>query len=388
MPLNQSLAQKAQYDPTGPSQQIIWDRKVTGLGLRVYPSGKRSYVLSYRAGGRKRLMVLGSAGTLTLKQARDRATKKLADVIERKDPLDEKRHSQLRRFDEFSQEYVKHIRAKGVKSWRSRERLIVRFLSSWSARDILSITREDVARLHHKLGTDSPGRPGTPYLANRMVSLLRHMFSLAVTLAGYPEGQPNPATRIPQFKEHSRKRRVEPEELPKLVKAIEADSNRTAANLFKLILLTGMRRTEALTAKWEFVDRTRSVLVLPDTKSGEPHAVPLNGAAMGLLDGIPPVQDNPYIFASGGGHLVNPDKAWRRIRAHAGMPDLRIHDLRRTVGSMMADDNVSLHIIAGVLNHKNLSTTKVYARLGDKAPADALEKHGRAMLKVIEGGKR
>ena len=388
--LTQRSVGELAYDPTGPSHQIRWDTKVVGLGLRVYPSGKRSYLISYWHDGRKRRMVLGSASHLTLKQARDRAKIELARVTKRQDPLDKKRKKNFRRFGDFAEEYIKHVRKKGNKAWRSKERMIERFLGHWAARDIRTITRAEIAQLHHRVGTDQGSRKGTPYLANRLVQLLSHMFEMAVVIAGYPEKRVNPAQRIERFKEISRARRVELEELPKLVAAIEADENKVAGFLFKFILLTGLRRSEALTAQWKWLDWTRQKLRIPDTKSGRPHETPLSGPAMELLRSIPRRRGNPYIFqsADGAGYLVNPDKAWRRIRKEAGMPDLRIHDLRRSVGSWMAQENVSLHIIAGVLNHRNLNTTKVYARLGDRAPADALEGHGKRFLQVIEGGKQ
>lgn len=148
-----------------------------------------------------------------------------------------------------------------------------------------------------------------------------------------------------------------------------------------------MRRTEALTAKWNYWDKKRNVLVLPETKQGEPHVVPLNALATELLKRIKRTSGNPYIFSTKFGHLVNCDKAWRLIRSVADMPDLRIHDLRRSVGSLMAEDNKSLHVIGAFLGHKNSSTTATYARLGQEPAADALQDYGDRLLTVIDGGR-
>ena len=387
--LTQNAVSRLKFDRAGPSVQIRWDDKVPGLGARVYPSGKRSYLIDYRdADGLKRRSVLGPANVMALAQARDKAREQLSALrMTGADPLKEKRAAQLQRWGDYRKSYIQHIEKKGNKAWKDQDRLLERMTARWDSRNIGSISRQDVAALHHKIGTDQPGRPGTPYLANRLLSYLSHAFNIAVDIASYPEQNPNPARRIKRFKETSRRRRVELEELPTLFAAIEAEPNRVAANYLKLILFTGMRRSEALSARWRYWDKTRKVLVLPDTKQGEPHAVPLNTLAVELLKGIKRTRGNPYIFATDSGHLVNPDKAWRRIRVSAGMPDLRIHDLRRSVGSLMAESNKSLHIIGAVLGHKKPATTAIYARLGHKPAADALQEYGDQIFAVIDGGR-
>ncbi len=387
--LTQNAVSRLQFDPNGPSVQIQWDDKVPGLGARVYQSGKRSYLIDYRnTDGRKRRMVLGPVTVMALAQARDKAREHLSAVrISGADPLREKRAARLQRWGDYRLNYIQHIKKKGNKAWKDQERLLERMTGRWDAWNVLSITRQDIHALHQKVGTDQPGRAGTPYLANRLLSYLSYAFSVAVDIAGYPETSPNPARRIQRFKETSRKRRVELEELPTLFAAIEAEPNRVAANFFKLILFTGMRRSEALKAKWRYWDKKRNLLVLPDTKQGEQHAVPLNTLAVELLKGIKRMRGNPYIFATESRHLVNPDKAWRRIRAAAEMPDLRIHDLRRSVGSLMAESNISLHIVGAVLGHSKPATTAIYARLGQKPAADALQEYSDRLLTVIDGGR-
>lgn len=333
-------------------------------------------------------MVLGPANVLTLAQARDKAREQLSAVrMQDTDPLQIRRVARLQRWGDYRHGYIKHLKGKGIKTWRAQERSLERFTARWDVRSIESITRQDIAALHHKVGTDQPSRKGTPYQANRLLSYLSYAFNVAIDIAGYPETSPNPARRIQRFKETSRKRRVELEELPTLFAAIEAEPNRVAADYFKFLLFTGLRRSEALTATWKYVDKARRVLVLPETKQGEQHTVPLNSVAMELLGGIKRKRGNSYIFAYGSGHLVNIDKPWRRIRKAAGMPDLRIHDIRRSVGSLMADANMSLTIIGSVLGHSKPSTTAIYARLGTKPAADALQKYGDRVLAVINGGR-
>ena len=125
---------------------------------------------------------------------------------------------------------------------------------------------------------------------------------------------------------------------------------------------------------------------LPRTKSGKVHHVPLSGPAVEILQQLPRAAGNPYVFpgAREGQHLVGVDRPWQSICAAAGLQDVHLHDLRRTVGSRLAQSGASLSLIGSLLNHSNLSTTQVYARLADSNRVDALEAHGQALLDVAQ----
>jgi len=143
-----------------------------------------------------------------------------------------------------------------------------------------------------------------------------------------------------------------------------------------------LRKEELLTAKWGDVDLNRKELRLTDTKNGKTHYLPLSDAAMELLNQIPRIDGNPYIIVgkNPGCHLVNIDKPWQRVRKAAGVEDVHIHDLRRTVGSWLAQAGNSLHLIGRVLNHSNSSTTAIYARFAQDHIRSALDRHGEQIL--------
>ena len=151
-----------------------------------------------------------------------------------------------------------------------------------------------------------------------------------------------------------------------------------------MCLLTGARRGEVLAAQWLDIDLTAGTWRIPQTKSGHWHLLPLPGPLVHLLVDLPRVVDNPYLFVGrhGKGHLSNISRAWRKIRHKAGMDDLRIHDLRRTLGSWMAGTGVSLQIIGKVLNHKQPSTTAIYSRLNLDPLRDVLETNAQKMLTI------
>ncbi|MBT3305938.1 MAG: site-specific integrase [Alphaproteobacteria bacterium] len=375
---------------------VRWDDTVPGLGVRIYPTGKKSFVLSYRAAGRKRLMVLGRYGAdLTLDQARDKARKLRVKVREGEDPAEAKRReAQGQTFGDLIGAYIERHAKVHKRTWPADERrLRLHIPQTWLGRKANAIKREEVADLHNRFGLRAP------YEANRLLEVLRKMFKLAKVWGFVDETDVNPAEGIQRFKERKRKRWVEPEELPRLVDAIDQEPNVYIRAAIWLFILSGVRRSELLEAKWEQVLWNRGQLRLPETKSGEEQHATLSGPALAILQGIPKQEGNPYIFpgAKQGHHLVNITKPWGRIRKAADVDDLRLHDLRRTVGSWMTQAGVDLNLIRDALRHQNISTTLTYARLGQDAAREAFEDHGRRILEaagrrgplaVVEGGAK
>jgi integrase len=249
-------------------------------------------------------------------------------------------------------------------------------LPAWGSLKARAVKRADVATLHAKIGK------AAPYEANRTLALLSKMFELARRWGFVPDGHSNPARDIDRFKEAKRDRWLTPDELPRLAQAINEEPNQAAGVARGVYRLTGARKTELLQAQWADLDWSRAELRLPDTKAGRVHYIPLSAPALTLLREIPREDGNPYILPGKltGAHLVNISKPWGRVRAAAGVEDVRLHDLRRTVGSWLAQAGNSLHLIGRVLNHSNQSTTAVYARFGEDSVRTALEQHGARIM--------
>ena len=270
------------------------------------------------------------------------------------------------------------------KSWKDDQRRIERYiLPMWGNHKAINIRSADVAALHGKIGQQHP------YEANRVVELISKMFSLARRWGFIADNATNPASDIDQFKEQKRDRWVKPEELPRLIEAIDEESNLYARAALWLYLLTGVRKSELLKARWEDVDFDQRELRLPDTKAGRTHYVPLSDAALSVLRKLPRVDGNRHVLPGQvhGQHMVNISKPWLRVRKAAGIEDVRLHDLRRTVGSWLAQAGNSLHLIGRVLNHTSPVTTSVYARFGQDQVRQALEDHGKRILGVAGGGQ-
>lgn len=445
MKLTKRIIDAATYIGANNARCVLWDSEIPGFGVRLFPSGKKSFVLSYRTGGgTKRLLSIGTYGVLTLDQARTQARAELAKVeTQSADPVAER--EQERRGETIAELCTAYMERHGNAKKSAAEdqrRIDKHVLPKWSSRKAKAITRADVAALHAKIGKVHP------YEANRTLALLSKLFELARRWGFVPDGHPNPARDIDRFKEQKRDRWVSPQELPRLAEAIDQEPNDTARFALWLYLLTGARKTELLTARWDHVDWDRAELKLPDTKAGRVHYIPLSGPALALLRAIPRTEGNPFILVGRGprkapadgkappAHLVNISKPWNRVREAAtlsrwredpgsaalierltaeracyrskhaprgyallpsvaeiraaaatervelppAIDDVRLHDLRRTVGSWLAQAGNSLHLIGRVLNHSNTATTAVYARFGEDSVRAALEQHGARIM--------
>ncbi len=370
--LTKRLIDAAQHPNKG--QLFIRDEGLPGFGLRVTP-GSKSFILERRVLGRVRRMTLGAYGPLTVDQARKKAQQSIAQIFDGKDPAQAKQDRQTEpTFGVLAQEYLdRHASQK--KSLKNDVSALNVHLSQWRARKLSAITRNDVAKLHLTIGNS-----GHPYQANRTVALLRKMFNLAMDW-GLLQGS-NPATRIKMFKEEKRDRFLQPKEMPKLFQALSQEPNTHIVNSFLTSLLTGARRNEVLTMQWDDVNFDQAVWRLPDTKAGRSHLIPLPAPVCDLLRSLPRANGNPYVFPGryGRGHLRNLDRAWHRIRAKAGINDVRVHDLRRTLGSWLTMNGASLPLVGKVLNHSDVSTTQIYARLNLEPVRVALEANAERML--------
>lgn len=425
MKLTEKIIDGFQYEGPAPRRDIRWDSEVRRFGVRVYPSGRKAFVIGYRFHGRKRLMVLDEVGVLSLRDGRQRAIEMLALVGKDKsaeDPLAiRQKIKQGETVRDLCTTYLERHAKKHKRSWRDDEGRINRhIIKRWGSRKAADITRRDVASLHHKIATEKGN-----YEANRTLALLSVMFKLGATEFGFlDEGAPNPARGIKKFPELKRKRWVTQDELPQLARAINEAPNQYVRAALWLYLLTGARKTELLNAKWEHIDLNSEEpsWTIPKTKTGGEHTVPLSEEAITLLQALPRQKDNPHLLpgARKGCPLVNISKPWAKVRdvatvrlwaamegepvaqlvadltqqfgrdpaydevrkaatfeLPAGLRDVRLHDLRRTAGSWLAQAGNSLHLISKVLNHSNVSTTQIYARFGQDSVRQALEHHGK-----------
>lgn len=348
-------------------EYIAFDTEVTGFGIRVMPSGRKSYIIQYRTGGgRQRKMVIGRHGILTPEEARKLAIGRLAEVARGEDPS-EQRNRERRAptvsalCDRFLEEHVK-LRCK-PRTFESYEVIVRRFVRPHlGGHKINDVRRADVAEIHHAMRE-------TPYQANRLVMVLSKMFNLA-ELWGLREEGTNPCRLVPKYRERPKERFLSQGELLRLgeVLADAVDSGQESPFVvaaFRLLLLTGCRLSEIQTLRWDYI--TTFHLELPDSKTGA-RRIPLSGDARAVLEDLPRTPGNPYVIEGKlpDSHITDLQHPWRRLRHAAGLDDVRIHDLRHTFASIAAMNGIDLLTIGRILGHSNFQTTQRYAHLADE----------------------
>jgi integrase len=280
-------------------------------------------------------------------------------------------------FDTFLTLYAKENK----KTWRDDEAMFNLYLHGWRLRKISSISRLDVIKLHVHLG-----RTRGKYAANRVIELLSAMFNRARTDWGWTGA--NPAERIKAFRERKRARFLDGSELPGFFQSLAQELNKTIRDYVLVSLLTGARRSNVQEMRWNEVAWQRATWIIPaeKAKSDEDIHVALSPVVMQILENRRASSLSEWVFPGHGktGHLVEPKTAWKRILKRAGLSDLRLHDLRRTLGSWQAATGASLPIIGKSLGHESLEATKVYARLNLDPVRESVNRATQAML--LAGG--
>ena len=366
---------------------ILWDTELKGFGCKVTPKGKRVYFAYYRTReGQQRRPSIGVHGAMTCEQARETARQWLADRD--RDPSGQRQaRKSAPTIAEFAERYVtQHAEAKkSSKSTVQDRRMLERFvLPAFGKRKLAEVTRADVVKLHHRL-------KGTPYQANRVLALLSKMFNLAEHWDLRPDGT-NPCRHVEKYRERNRERFLSEAELARLAEVLAAaERTRTQSPsviaAIRLLLFTGARLSEILTLRWEHVDVEGQCLRLPDSKTGA-KVVYLPPAALEILTALDRHEDNPYVIAGAklGSHLINLQKPWRRIRANAGLGDVRLHDLRHSFASMAVAGGLTLPVIGALLGHTQPATTARYAHLADDPLKQAANLIGGRIAAAMKQG--
>jgi integrase len=372
--LTQRMADAAGSPPSG--QIFFRDTELSGFALRITASGAKSFVWEGRVRGRPRRITIGAYPALSVFLARKEAIKIRAAIVEGRDPSRE-REAQRREptFGDLADAYVERHAKLHKRSWKRDVQMIDGYLSKWRNRRLSDIIPDDVARLHNRIGEEN-GR----YAANRTVALLRTMFNLGRYWRLFAGS--NPTEGIKMFREEKRERFLSPDELRRVNEALAEETNAYWRAYFPLSLLLGTRRSELLSARWADIDLDQRIWRLPMTKSGRSHLLPIPSPAVEILQSLPSSGKTEWVFPGMGstGHLAEPKKVWQRVRERAGVPDVRIHDLRRTLGSWLSGQGYNLQLIGKALNHSSVSTTQVYARLDITPLREALERNATLML--------
>lgn len=371
--------------PAGAKKIDFYDQAVRGLLLEVRCSGGKTYYLRYRdRRGKERQFKIGSFGVLTLGQVRKKARTLAAEVVLGPDPHDARKSARsIPTLETFVREqYLPYVRLK-KRSWKTDECVLrIHILPALGKLPLDEVSGSLVADLLNRL-RDRGYSSGT---TNRVLILLRYCFNLARQWES-PGVTTNPTADLKTVPDVCCDRYLTADEARRLLVTLENDGNQSAAKAIRLLLLTGARRNEVTHAEWQHVDWTKKVLTVPVAKSGKPRQIALNAAALDLLRSIDRAAGSKFIFPSA--ITGNPSPSlyfpWNRIRTAAGLPGVRLHDLRHSFASFLVNKGVSLYIVQGLLGHTQPRMTQRYAHLSPTTLGEAADLIGQMFRRSDEG---
>jgi integrase len=354
---------------------ITFDSEVNGFGVRVMPSGRRSYMVQYRSGGRTRRIAIGQHGAVTVELARKKAKELLGSVAAGQNPAEVLAlHRGAPTVASLGARFLReHVAVRCKPSTASEYRRAVELFinPAMGNHKVVDVARADIAKLHH-------GLRDKPYQANRVLQVLSKMFTLCEVWGLRPDGS-NPCRHVPKYREEKRERFLNGPELRRLGQTLtEFDAagleSAHVIGAFRLLLLTGCRLGEIQTLRWSYV--SARYLELPDSKTGA-RRIPLPPAAQEVLAALPRLAGNPFVIcgAVDGQHVTDLQKPWRRIRKAAGLDDVRIHDLRHTYASNAVANGMPIQMVGKLLGHTQIQTTMRYAHLADDPVLRAAERN-------------
>ncbi len=392
----------------GQADYFLWDADLKGFGIKVAKGGRKSYVCKYRVGtGRSaptRRMTIGAHGSpWTVDQARIEVRKLLGRAANGEDPAKEKQDAKnqitvAELCDLYLEQGVATKKPSTIATDKGRiERHIKPLLGRKRVPDV---TRADIKRFLQDVANDKTAKDvksglrgraivrGGKGAATRTVGLLGGIFAYAFD-CGLIEI--NPVHGVKRFPDKKGQRYLSQQELVALGTAL-TDGEKNGENPFaiaviKLLIFTGARKNEIQGLHWDEVDFQSGYLRLADSKTGQ-KAIPLNAGALEILSNLVKQEASEYVFPSFGGstHYVGTPRVWTKIRAAAGLDDVRLHDLRHSFASIAVSGGASLPIIGALLGHSDSSTTQRYAHLQDdplKAASDAV---GSKIAAALSGG--
>ena len=370
--LTQQIIDNELHCPDGKTSIELCDR---GLYVEVRSScpGQGTYYLRYKdSTGKTCHQKIGRTTDIDLADARKKAKQLKAEIALGANPRGEaKAQKEVPTLDSFfDQQYLPHIRVH-KRSWKRDVELYARLRPVFGGQRLNQISRQRMQQFHASLVETDGLQPAT---ADHVMKVARRMLNLAIewqVLTG-----PNVLSRIKLFNPDNRvDRHLNSAQLARLMAVLESDPNRTSSLAAKFLLATGCRLNEALSAKWSQVDRANGTWSIPaaNSKSRRIRSVPLSRTACDVLDQLQTEGVYDYLFVNRrtGKRFVSIAKSWLRVREKAGLPNVRLHDLRHTFASLLINAGETLYVVKHVLGHSDTRVTERYAHLSQASQKKA-----------------
>lgn len=387
-----NLTKKAleKLEPNPNKRIVIHDTSTKGLCVRVEPSGRKTFCWFRKVNGRPEFKYIGAFPDLSIENARGKASEINASFSTWKaneyqgdNPFERRRRDLT--FDNVLEDYIeRHLRATAKNPDRAcagARWQFTKYVNKWRNRMIGAIRKKDVLDLHKDLAKEN----GT-FTANRTVQLLRALYNWAIDHMEW-KGE-NAAARIKLFFERKRDRFLRGEEIARLFTALREEPSQDLQDFVIMSLFTGARSGDVLSSRWENISFDPPVWKIPNPKNREPYDVALVTEVVEILKARKQSAKKgvSWVFPGRGrtGHVTGFKRSWKELLKRAALTDMRIHDMRRTLGSWQAAAGVSLQIIGKSLGHRSTAATEIYARMNLDPVRDAVQSATRAMIAATE----
>lgn len=360
--------------PEGKSKVDYYDTAITGFILEVRASGGKTFHMRYRdPHGKQRQHKIGDTKSVSFDKARQAANKLRSEVVLQGKPADDRKAKRaIPTLAEFSQErYLPYIKSY-KKSWSLDDSYLRNHvLPQFGNRHLDQITLHEVITFHQ--GKQEAGFAAAT--CNRAVILLRYMYNLAKKWK-IPGAETNPTHGAKLFSvNNARERYLNPDETQRLKLAVQRSENVQLQFIVPLLLMTGARKRELLDARWEHFDLERRTWRIPTSKSGKPRHVPLSAVVMDILGQLSRWPGCPFVVPNPETKLpyISIYCSWNTARKEAGLPEVRMHDLRHSMASNMVNSGRSIYEVSNVLGHTQLKTTQRYSHLSQETLIAAVD---------------
>jgi len=336
---------------------IYMDADIPGFLLEYRPNGAGTWFFRIRK--KQKLIRIGSLAEMDVLEARVRAYEihKFVESGGSLETLDVRSGSRLTFSTFIHEHYMPHAKSR-KRSWKAEQGILRRdILPALGEMRLDSITRFTLIRWQENM----LGKGLAASTCNRALFLLKYAFNCARRWGFIAESPARDVQALPE--KEFRERYLSEDEARRLLEELDAEKDQQAARAIRLLLFTGARKSEILTARWENVDAGRCILTVPLSKSGKARHIPLSDAALKVLATIP--RSSEWLFPSPKteGHMTSIFKAWDRVRTKAMLKDVRLHDLRHSFASFLVNDGCSLYEVQKILGHHDPRVTTRYAHL-------------------------
>lgn len=370
----------------GKQRTDYWDVQITGFVLECRPGGGKTYTFRYfDIGGRQRQTKIGGYNDITFDQARRKAKNLRAETVLGENPAERKKAKKATPlYSELAEQHIAYGKTYMKRASNTESVISNHLLPRWGKLRLDEIRTQDIAKwLADRL--DAGMAPAT---AEKLRVTLNRSFELAQQW-NLPGAERNPVRNVPRRRfNNARERYLTSDEAKRLLAALETSENTQLKSIVGLLLLTGARKNELLKAKWKDVHLDRRAWYIPTTKTGKPRHVPLSQQAIDIIKSLPRWKDCEWLIPNPKTRepFYDLKRPWDTARDEAGLPGLRVHDLRHSAASFMINAGIDLFAVGRILGHADHQSTMRYSHLANETLMQAVEA-GAAKLNVEWAGK-